>query len=88
MGHAANRHHQCIGPAHMARVQQRPKLSRPGLEEMGHEQIEAVPGYRSSTDVDSNAESPCTISASEYDDNHINQRLQQVQQAKPRNKHS
>ena len=69
----------------MARAQQRPKLSRPGLEEMGHEQIEAVPEYR---DDDPNAKSPCTISASEYNDSHINQRLEQVQKAKLRNKDS
>jgi hypothetical protein len=71
--------------AHMARAQQRPKLSRAGVEEMGHEQIEAVRKYR---DDNPNAKSPCAISPGKYDDGHINQRLEQVQKAKMRNKES
>ncbi len=69
----------------MTRVQKKPKLSRPGLKEMCHEQIEAVPGYR---DDGPDAKAPRAILTSEYDHKHINQRLEQVQTAKLRNKDS
>lgn len=38
MGDAADEHHQCIGPGQAARAEERPKLSRSGLEEVGNEQ--------------------------------------------------
>jgi hypothetical protein len=66
----------------MARPQQRPKLYGSGLEEMGYEQIETVPEHR---DDDPSAKSPRVIPASEYDNSHVNQRLQQVQEAELRN---
>ena len=53
----------------------RPKLTRLCLEEMGHEQIEAVPSCRYD---DPNTKPPRTISSSEHDDSHINQRLEKV----------
>jgi hypothetical protein len=83
MGHAPNRHHHRLRPTNMARAQKRPKLYRPFLEEMSHEQIEAVPGRRYD---DPNAKPPGTVSSSEHDDSHINQRLEHMQKAELGNK--
>src|SRR5580692_10326283 len=85
MGNAANEHHQRIRPTDMARAEQRPKLSRARLKEVGHEQIQSVPEY---WDDNTDAKSPRAISASEYDDGHINQCLEHMQEAKLRNKES
>ena len=76
MGHPANHHQQRVWPAHMPRAHKRPKLYRSCLEEMGHKQIEAVPGYRYD---DPNAKPPRTVSSSEQDDSHVNQRLEYMQ---------
>ena len=67
----------------LARAHKRPKLYRPFLEEMSHERIEAVPGRRYD---DPNAKPPRTVSSSEHDDSHINQRLEHVQKAELGNK--
>src|SRR5580658_4237333 len=50
---------------------------------MSHEQIEAVPGC---CHDEPNAKPPRTVSSSENDDGHINQRLEEVQNAELRNK--
>jgi hypothetical protein len=57
---------------------ERPKLHGSFLEEMSHEQIEAVPGRRYD---DTDAKSPWTVATSQREDGHINQCLQHVQKS-------
>ena len=60
----------------------RSKALPPGLDQMGDEEAEAVPGCG---DDDSGAESPWAISPRQDDDCHIDERLQKVEKAKLRN---
>jgi hypothetical protein len=83
MAYAPNHHHRGIWLARVPRAHKRPKLYRPRLEEMSHEQIEAIPGRRYE---DANAEPPRAVSSCEYKDGYINQRLEQMQMAKLLNK--
>jgi hypothetical protein len=78
MGQAPNHHQHRHRLAHMPRTHERPKLHGPFLEEMSHEQIEAVPGRR---DDDADAKSPWTVAPSQREDGHINQCLQHVQKS-------
>jgi hypothetical protein len=82
VGDDAEQNRQRVWPAHMAGAQQGPTLYRPGLDEMGDEEAEAVPDCG---DDDSGAESPRTISSCEDDDCYIDQRLKQVEKAELRN---
>lgn len=75
MGQAANKYHEGNRLTHVARAEKRPELFRPGLEEVGYEQIEAVP---SAADYDTSAKAPRVISTCEYEDSYIDKGLEEV----------
>ena len=82
MPNSAERHHHRVQPAHLARAQEGPKRECARLHEVGHEQIQAIPGRR---DCSSRTKSPGTVPPCKDHDRKVDECLKEVEWPKLRN---